>query len=146
MYICTTRSMCSLLITWRGLIVFAILFAIFGLKMTFYSVNPKFHYIRSENMHFWARISENLDSFVRYFCQKLDYHPLKFWHFGLEPKIVRYWSFVIGHIACTFAGSKLMPRLIVPILEMILNRDWFWYHTRKISWDCLSEIYRVYLL
>ena len=37
--------------------MFVILFAISCLKIAFYSVNPHFHYIRSENMPFQAKIS-----------------------------------------------------------------------------------------
>ena len=58
---------------------------------------PNFYYINIEIRPQKVKYGTNLDSNVRYFCQEKDYRSLIYGEFGLVPKIVRYWSFVIDY-------------------------------------------------
>ena len=72
-----------------------ILFVNFVLKNENVLHKPNFYYINLEIRPQKVKYGTNLDSNVRYFCQEKDYRSLISGEFGLVPKIVRYWSFVI---------------------------------------------------
>ena len=70
--------------------MFAILFAIFGLKSQNFIVISHNFSVKMPKIAFLGKKLPKMDCSVRYFPQKLDYRSLFFQKFGLDPKIVRY--------------------------------------------------------